>query len=153
MTGRPPRAAHPDVLLVEDSEQDAELTLRVLQRHELAARVVWVRDGAEALDYVFGTDDDGQSPLAAAPRVVLLDIKMPRVDGHEVLRRMKSDRRSRHIPVVIMSSSGVEQDIAWSLAGGANSYIVKPVGYDAFSETVRQVGSYWLRVHQPAEGR
>ncbi len=143
----------PDVLLVEDSEQDAELTLRVLRRHALAHRVVWVRDGAEALDYLFGLEATPEAPLAAEPRVVLLDMKMPKVDGREVLRRVKSDPRSRHIPVVVMSSSRVDHDIAASLENGANSYVVKPVGYDEFTDAVRQVGAYWLRLNQPSEER
>ncbi len=136
----------PDVLLIEDSEHDAELTLRVLQRHEFARSVVWVRDGVEALDYVFGATE--QPALMANPRVVLLDIKMPRMDGHEVLRRIKGDPRSRHIPVVIMSSSRVDRDIMQSLGDGANSYVVKPVNFDEFSETVRQVSAYWLTVNE-----
>ena len=141
----------PDVLLIEDSEQDAELTLRVLQRHEFARSVVWVRDGVEALDYVFGETE--QPALMADPRVVLLDIKMPRMDGHQVLRRLKGDPRSRHIPVVIMSSSRVDHDISESLGEGANSYVVKPVNFDEFSETVRQVSAYWLTVNQAAGER
>ncbi|MGE3956415.1 MAG: response regulator [Vicinamibacterales bacterium] len=144
---------HPDVLLVEDSEQDAELTLRVLRRFSLAHRIVWVRDGAEALEFLFGEAANGSTPLAAAPRVVLLDIKMPRVDGHEVLRRVKGDPRSRHIPVVMMTSSRLDADIASSFDSGANSYVVKPVGYDEFSDTMRQVGAYWLRLNQPSEAR
>ena len=141
----------PDVLLIEDSEHDAELTLRVLQRHEFARSVVWVRDGVEALDYVFG--DEEQPGLMAAPRVVLLDIKMPRMDGHQVLRRFKGDPRSRHIPVVIMSSSRVERDILESLSDGANSYVVKPVNFDDFTETVRQISQYWLTVNETAGSR
>lgn len=142
----------PDVLLIEDSEQDAELTLRVLQRTDLARSVVWVRDGVEALDYVFGASAD-RATLMAAPRVVILDIKMPRMDGHQVLRRIKGDPRSRHIPVVVLSSSRVERDVSESLEDGANSYVVKPVNFDEFSETVRQVGTYWLGVHESPEAR
>jgi CheY-like chemotaxis protein len=141
----------PDVLLIEDSEHDAELTLRVLQRHEFARSVVWVRDGVEAIDDVFGAAE--QPALMAAPRVVLLDIKMPRMDGHQVLRRIKSDSRCRHIPVVILSSSRLDQDIADSLGDGANSYVVKPVNFDEFSETVRQISAYWLTVNETAGGR
>lgn len=141
----------PDVLLIEDSEHDAELTLPVLQRHEFARSVVWVSDGVEALDYVFGAAD--QPALMADPRVVLLDVKMPRMDGHEVLRRIKGDPRSRHIPVVIMSSSRVDQDVSELLGDGANSYVVKPVNFDDFSATVRQVSEYWLSVNQTAGER
>lgn len=146
---RPTR--QPDVLLIEDSEHDAELTLRVLQHHAFARSVVWVRDGVEALDYLFGAEE--QPALMADPRVVLLDIKMPRLDGHQVLRRMKGDPRSRHIPVVILSSSRVDQDISESLGDGANSYVVKPVSFDEFSETVREVSDYWLTVNETAEER
>ncbi len=141
----------PDVLLIEDSEHDAELTLRVLQRHEFAHSVVWVRDGVEAIEYVFGAT--GQPGLMAEPRVVLLDIKMPRMDGHQVLRRIKGDPRSRHIPVVIMSSSRVDHDIREALGDGANSYVVKPVNFDDFSEIIRQIGAYWLTVNETAEER
>ena len=141
----------PDVLLVEDSEQDAELTLRVLRRHAPATRVVWLRDGAGALDYLFGATERDAS--ATDPRLVLLDIKMPRVDGHEVLRRVKADPRTRHIPVVVMTSSSVDADITTSFDVGANSYVVKPVGYDEFAEAVRQVGTYWLHLNQPMEQR
>jgi len=143
--------SQPDVLLIEDNEHDAELTLRVLQHDAFARSVVWVRDGVEAIDYLFGADD--QPALMAAPRVVLLDIKMPRMDGHQVLRRMKGDPRSRHIPVVILSSSRVDQDISKSLGDGANSYVVKPVSFDEFAETVRQVSDYWLTVNETAEER
>lgn len=146
-----PSETRPDVLLVEDSEHDAELTLRALRRQQPHGRVVWVRDGAEAIEALFGHDLASNAPLVIDPRVVLLDIKMPRVDGHQVLERIKGDVRSRHIPVVIMSSSRVEQDVARSLDTGANSYIVKPVNYDAFTDTVQQVGSYWLRLNQPSE--
>lgn len=143
--------ARPDVLLVEDSEHDAELTLRALRRYQPHGRVMWVRDGAEALQALFGHSATSDAPLALDPRVVLLDIKMPRVDGHQVLERIKGDARSRHIPVVVMSSSRVKHDVVRSLKTGANSYIVKPVNSDAFSETVQQVGAYWLRLNQPTE--
>lgn len=144
-------AVRPDVLLVEDSEHDAELTLRALRRHELGGDVVWKRDGAEALEYIFGDATESDGPVAVDPRVVLLDIKMPRVDGHEVLRRLKGDPRTRHIPVVVMSSSRVGPDVTQSLDNGANSYIVKPVRFDDFTDTVQQVGAYWLRLNQPSE--
>jgi two-component system, response regulator len=149
----PAPTLRPDILLVEDSEHDAELTLRVLKRHNPATRVVWVKDGAEALEYVFGEIGTGADRLVADPRVVVVDIKMPRMDGHEVLRRIKADARSRHIPVVIMSSSRVDQDIADCFASGANSYVVKPVGFDQFSEAVRQIGRYWLELNEPREAR
>jgi DNA-binding response OmpR family regulator len=116
----------PDVLFIEDSEQDAELPLRVLQRHESARSVVWVRDGVEAIDDVFGAAD--QPALMAHPR-------------------------SRHIPVVIMSSSRVDHDISESLGDGANSYVVKPVNFDDFSETVRQISECWLTVNETAGAR
>lgn len=143
--------SRPDVLLVEDNEHDAELTLRALRRGHPRVSVVWVRHGAEALDAIFGSGSAPGAPLSLDPRVVLLDIKMPRVDGHQVLERVKGDARSRHIPVVVMSSSRVARDVARSLDMGANSYVVKPVNSDAFSDTVQQVGAYWLRLNQPTE--
>jgi two-component system, response regulator len=141
-----------DLLLVEDNPQDAELTMRVLRRHQLGEHVVWVRDGVDALEYLYGSGDRPPSaPLNAEPRLILLDIKMPRIDGHEVLRRLKADPRSRHIPVVILSSSEAGDDIARTIASGANSFVVKPVSFDEFSETIRHIGNYWLRVNRPLE--
>lgn len=124
-----------EILLVEDNPQDAEMTQRAL-RH-LANRLHWVKDGAEALEHLFAGD-------RRKPKLVLLDLKMPKVDGIEVLRRMKSDPAMRAVPVVIMTSSNEERDVVESYRLGANSYIVKPVAFEAFHETVAKIGLYWV---------
>ena len=126
-----------EILLAEDNSEDAEMTLRALRRNNLANRVRWVKDGAEALDYLFG---EGTRP----PKLVMLDIKMPKVDGIEVLRRLKGDAATRSIPVVVMTSSNEERDVIESYRLGVNSYIVKPVQFDSFMETVAKIGLYWV---------
>jgi len=138
-----------DVLLVEDNPYDAELALRALSTRNLANRVVWVKDGAEALDQIFGNGTDVQSVLDHPPKVILLDLKLPKVDGLEVLSRLKSDERTRQIPVVVLTSSQEEGDIVRSYALGVNSYIVKPVDFENFSEAVAQLGLYWLLLNKP----
>ena len=131
-----------EILLVEDSSADAEMTIRSLKRHGLANQLVWVKDGAEALDFIYCTGAfAGRSN--GHPRLVLLDIKMPKVDGIEVLRRIKADERTRSIPVVILTSSAEERDIIESYQLGVNSYLVKPVEFSAFTEVVAQLGMYW----------
>lgn len=132
-----------EILLAEDNENDAELTLRALRKRNLANHVVWVKDGAAALDYLLG-------PAASAPlpKVVLLDLKMPKVDGLEVLRRLRGEERTKLIPVVVLTSSHEEADIVKSYELGANSFIVKPVEFDSFSEAVAQLGLYWLLLNQ-----
>ena len=127
-----------EILLVEDNPQDAEMTQRALRRNNLANRLHWVKDGAEALEYLLLATDRQK------PKLVLLDLKMPKVDGIEVLRRMKGDPALRAIPVVIMTSSNEERDVAESYRLGANSYIVKPVNFEAFLETVAKIGLYWV---------
>ena len=136
-----------EILLVEDSSADAEMTLRTLKRRNIANHVEWVKDGVEALEYLFseGAFADRGS---AQPRLVLLDLKMPRMDGLQVLKRMKGDERTRHIPVVMMTSSREEGDLLASYALGVNSYIVKPVDFDEFADTVSQVGMYWMISNQ-----
>ena len=138
-----------DILLVEDNPQDAELTTRALKKHNLANRLITVEDGAEALDFIFcrgkyATRNNGQSP-----KVVLLDLKLPKVSGLEVLRALKQDEKTRSIPVVIVTSSREDPDIKTAYALGANSYVVKPVEFDAFAESVSSLGLYWLLVNQP----
>ncbi len=125
------------ILLVEDNPDDELLTLRALKRHHIANEVVVARDGAEALDYLF---DEGRPK----PEVILLDLKLPKLDGLEVLKRLRAEQRTRRIPVVILTTSTEEQDIAASYDLGANSYIRKPVDFAQFSEAVRQLGLYWL---------
>ena len=126
-----------EILLAEDNSADAEMTLRALKRNNLANRVRWVKDGQEALDYLFGE-------TARPPKLVLLDIKMPKVDGIEVLRRLKADPATQKIPVVVMTSSNEDRDVVESYRLGVNSYIVKPVQFEAFLETVAKIGLYWV---------
>ena len=138
-----------EVLLVEDNPADAELTIRALRRENVANRIVHVSDGEQALDFLFCRGAYGGRSFAAPPRVVLLDLKMPRVDGLDVLRAIKADARTRSIPVVVMTASREEQDLVNSYQLGVNSYIQKPVDFDRFREVVRQLGLYWLIVNEP----
>lgn len=140
-----------DVLLVEDNPQDLELTLRELSAGELSPTIRVVRDGAEALDYLLCEGAYAGRAETPAPRVVLLDLKLPKIDGLEVLRRIKENPRTRFIPVVVLTSSREERDVAGSYALGANSYVQKPVNYELFSQVVRQVGAYWLKTNHPAD--
>ncbi|MBI3898523.1 MAG: response regulator [Gammaproteobacteria bacterium] len=132
-----------DILLVEDNSNDAELTLRALKKTSLHNRVQWVKDGAEALDYVFCAGTYAQRDQTL-PRLVLLDIKLPKIDGVEVLRRMKNHTLSKTVPVVMLTSSAEDRDIIESYKLGVNSYIVKPVEFNNFVETVAKVGLYWM---------
>jgi two-component system response regulator len=133
-----------DILLAEDNAEDAEMTMRALRRNNLVNPLHWVKDGAEALDYLFGTGAYAGRDASRPPKLVLLDIKMPRVDGIEVLRRLKADPARRTIPVVVMTSSNEERDVVESYRLGANSYIVKPVQFDDFMQTVAKIGLYWV---------
>ena len=138
-----------EVLLVEDNPSDAELTLRALKKQNLANRMVWARDGAEALDFLFGTGAYIGRDLRSGPRVVLLDLRLPKVDGLEVLQRMKADERTRSIPVVVLSSSTQDRDIIESYKLGVNSYVSKPVKFEEFAREVAQLGMYWLLINRP----
>ena len=131
-----------EILLVEDSVADAEMTIRSLKRRGLANQLVWVKDGAEALDFIYCTGSYADR-RNGHPRLVLLDIKMPKVDGIDVLRRIKSEERTRSIPVVILTSSAEDRDIIESYQLGVNSYLVKPVEFSRFTEVVTQLGMYW----------
>ncbi len=135
------------ILLVEDSPLDAELTIRALKDGKLANTVEWVKDGQQALDYLFQEGSYAERP-GALPQLVLLDLKMPRVSGIEVLRVIKADARTRMIPVVVMTSSQEEKDIAESYGLGVNSYVVKPVDFIAMTNLARQAGYYWLAINQ-----
>jgi len=137
-----------DILLVEDNPEDVELTLRALKKNNVTNRVQVVTDGAEALEYIFGTDRYQDRPTAQAPKVILLDLKLPLVSGIEVLRRCKLDERTRRIPIVVLTSSREEPDIQMCYNLGVNSYIVKPVDFQQFAEAVRQTGLYWLLLNE-----
>ena len=137
-----------EILLVEDNPRDAELTMRALERHHMANHLVWAKDGAEALEVVFGPSNDPAAPIRHAPSLILLDLKLPRVDGHELLQRLKADPRTRPIPVVVMTSSREEADLARAYQAGANSFVVKPVDFDHFAEAMRLLGLYWLLLNQ-----
>lgn len=132
-----------EILLVEDSARDAEMTMRALRKHNFLNRLYWVKDGQEALDFLYCDGDYAARNPADAPQLVLLDINMPRVDGIEVLRRLKGDARTQTIPVVVMTSSDEDRDVMDSYRLGVNSYIVKPVEFGAFTETVAKIGLYW----------
>ena len=138
-----------DILLVEDNPQDAELTTRALKKNNLANRLITVEDGAEALDFIFCRGKYATRDVGHPPKVVLLDLKLPKVSGLEVLRALKQDEKTRAIPVVIVTSSREDPDIKTAYALGANSYVVKPVDFDAFAEAVSSLGLYWLLVNQP----
>jgi two-component system response regulator len=138
-----------DILLVEDNPQDAELTIRALKKSNLANRLITVEDGAEALDFLFCRGKYATRDVGHPPKVVLLDLKLPKVSGLEVLRALKQDEKTRAIPVVIVTSSREDPDIKTAYSLGANSYVVKPVDFDAFAEAVSSLGLYWLLVNQP----
>jgi CheY-like chemotaxis protein len=137
-----------EILLVEDNPADVELTLRALKRNNLTNQVQVVSDGAQALDYLFNTGSFSGKKPPTPPKVVFLDLKLPKVDGHEVLRRMKADERTRLIPVVVLTSSKEEIDIVKSYKLGVNSYVVKPMDFDKFVEAVSQLGLYWVLLNQ-----
>ena len=137
-----------EVLLVEDNPHDAEMTLGALKKHNLANRLHHVKDGAEALAFIFATGSYSTRKIECSPKVVLLDLKLPKVDGLEVLRRIRGDNRTRLLPVVILTSSKEEQDMVAGYKLGANSYIRKPVDFDQFMEAIRQLGLYWLVLNE-----
>lgn len=138
-----------EILLVEDNPRDVELTLRALKKRNLANKVHVVKDGAEALEFLFATGAYAHRSMDHAPKIILLDLKLPKVDGLEVLRKIKSDERTAIIPVVVLTSSQEERDVMESYRLGVNSYIVKPVDFDKFLNSVEELGLYWLLLNQP----
>ncbi|NJC96477.1 MAG: response regulator [Anaerolineae bacterium] len=138
-----------DVMLVEDNPQDAELIIRTLRKHNLANRLLHMKNGKDALDFLFGTGSPESAPMENKPRVILLDLKLPKIDGLEVLRIIKSDERTHIIPVVIVTSSEEYPDIQAAYILGAISFVVKPVKFDAFMNVMARLGAYWLQVNHP----
>ncbi|MBN2653724.1 MAG: response regulator [Nitrospirae bacterium] len=138
-----------EILLVEDNPNDAELTMRALKKSRLANNLLWLKDGAEALDYIFSKGAYENRNMDIVPKVILLDLKMPKVDGIEVLSKLKSDERTKVIPVVVLTSSKEEPDIKKCYSLGANSYIVKPVDFEKFITAVSQISLYWLLTNHP----
>ena len=134
----------PIILLVEDNADDELLTVRAFKKSNIANEVVVVRDGVEALDWLFGTGDHAGRDVSVDPQLVLLDLKLPRLDGLEVLRRIRADERTALLPVVVMTSSQQEEDVIRSYELGANSYLRKPVDFERFAEAARSLGMYWL---------
>ena len=140
-----------ELLLIEDNPQDLELALLALQQGSVPPRVHVARDGAEALDFIFCQGPYADRHITNQPKVILLDLKLPKVDGLEVLKRLKQDPRTAIIPVVVLTSSKEQSDVVESYKLGVNSYIVKPVNFERFTEAVRDLGLYWMRLNQPAE--
>ena len=137
-----------EVILVEDNPDDAALTIRALKKKNLANKLVHLKDGAEALDFFFAQGAFADRDTTITPRVVLLDLKMPKVNGIEVLEKLKSDERTKHIPVVVLTSSAEDPDIKRCYQLGVNSYIVKPLGFDSFTDKISELGFYWMVINE-----
>ena len=144
---------HKTILLVEDNPDDEALTLRALQKNNISNKVEVVRDGVEALDFIFKTGQYSNRDPRDFPQVILLDLKLPKIDGLEVLRRIRANQTTRTLPVVILTSSKEEQDLINSYLNGANSYVRKPVDFNQFVEAVRQLGLYWLVLNETPAGK
>lgn len=140
-----------DILLIEDNPNEAELTIRSLKKHNLANRLLHIDDGADALDFIFNQGKFASEGRNGNPKLILLDLKLPRVDGLEILKRIKSNESTKSIPVVILTSSREERDIVESYRIGVNSYIVKPVSFDAFALAIKELGLYWMILNQSPE--
>jgi len=138
-----------EILIVEDTPQDLELTLRALKKSNLSNRIHVARDGAEAIEFIFGEGTHIGRKVEHGPKIILLDLKLPKVDGIEVLRRIKSDPRTKAIPVAVLTSSKEQKDVVESYQLGVNSYIVKPVNFERFAQAVQDLGMYWLLLNQP----
>jgi two-component system response regulator len=145
--------AEKTILLVEDNPDDVALTLRAFEKNNIANRIVVATDGVEALDYLFGTGRHAGRDLGDMPALVLLDLKLPKIDGMEVLRRLRADEKTKLLPVVILTSSKEEQDLANGYALGANSYVRKPVDFNQFMEAARHLGLYWLVLNEAPPAR
>ena len=141
------------ILLVEDNEDDEVLTLRALKKHHIANEVVVARDGVEALDYLFGTGAHAGRDTTAQPQVVLLDLNLPRISGHDVLKRVRADSRTKHVPVVVLTSSKEDEDVLQSYSAGANAYVRKPVEFGEFTDAVKTLGLFWLVINQKVPAR
>lgn len=139
-----------EILLVEDNPHDAEMTLRVLRKNHIANRVLHVKDGEQALDFIFAEGVYAKRAIKSIPKVVLLDLKLPKVNGIEVLARLKSDERTKIIPVVMLTSSREDSDLQKCYELGVNSYVVKPVGFEYFVKTISDLGFYWMLLNQSA---
>lgn len=137
-----------EILIIEDNPYDAELAIRALQKQNLANKLVHLSDGAEALEFIFGTGEYEGRNVEHTPKVIFLDLKMPKVDGLEVLQQIKADARTRLIPIVILTSSAEDPDIKRSYELGANSYIVKPVAFENFAKTISELGLYWMVINK-----
>jgi len=140
-----------EIVLVEDNPNDAELAMRALKEYNLANKLMWLKDGVEALDFIFAQGQYADRSIEDVPKVVLLDLKLPRVDGLEVLEKVKSDTRTKSIPVVVLTSSSEERDIIASYNLGVNSYVIKPVDFDKFVDAIKEVGLYWMSLNQPRQ--
>ena len=138
-----------EILIVEDTPQDLELTMRALQKANVTNRIQVAHDGAEAIEFIFGEGVHAGRKIEDAPKVILLDLKLPKIDGIEVLRRIKGDPRTKTIPVVVLTSSREQKDVVESYRLGVNSYIVKPVNFERFVSAVQELGMYWLLLNQP----
>ena len=141
-----------DILLVEDNTNDVKLALHAFKTANLANPIHVARDGVEALEYLFGAASGADDAIPERPKLILLDLKLQRLDGHEVLKRIKADPRTRAIPVVVLTSSSEERDVMKTYELGANSYIVKPVDFEQFTEAVRDIGKYWLVINRTRSG-
>lgn len=137
-----------DILLIEDNSNDAELTIRALKKNKITSSIIHVGDGASALDFLFGKGTFANRDTSLQPKIILLDLKMPKVDGIEVLHKIKTDVLTKKIPVVVFTSSKETSDLEKAYSNGANSYIVKPVDFDSFSQVITETGRYWILLNQ-----